>query len=114
MENIQKHKSKLKARINQLFDDEEKFFDTIKKEKETFWKNFDEGKVEIPLIQRISEILELSNNERNEIFFDGTIGKAQAIQFYNLMLQIIKKLPEEERLVFLQTFDEKFKKLKRK
>ena len=36
MENIQKHKSKLKTRINQLFDDEEKFFDTIKKKKETF------------------------------------------------------------------------------
>ena len=79
-----------------------------------FWKNFDEGKVEIALIQKISETLELSDTERNEIFFDETIGKAQAIQFYNLMLQIIKKLPEEERLVFLQTFDEKFKKLKRK
>lgn len=114
MENIQIHKSKLQTKINQLFEDENRFFDTIKKKKETFWKEYEEQKLELGLIHKISSILELSSKETAEIFFDETIGKQQAIYFYRKMLQIIKNLPEEERLVFLQKFDELFNKLKRK
>lgn len=111
---MKNHKSKLNRKINELFENDEKFFELLGRKKETFWKNFDEETLELSMIQKASQILELTPEETGEIFFDETIGQQQATKFYNLMLQIIKKLPEEERIAFLQKFDELFNKLKRK
>lgn len=111
---MKNHKSKLNRKINDLFENDEKFFELIKKKKDTFWKEYEEQELELSLVFKIREILELTKEEMLEIFFDETIGKQQAMKFYNLMLQIIKKLPEEERIAFLTKFDELFNKLKRK
>lgn len=104
---------KLMQKIDFIFDDKRKFFLTIKKDEETFWNDFKNKKLEAHTIQKIKDILELTEDETLEIFFDETIGQQQARKFYNLMLKIIRSLPDEERLVFLNTFDQKFSILKR-
>ena len=106
-------KKALERRIERIFDDEERFFRTIKKEKEEFWKCFENKQIDTETLQKIKELLELTEDETLSIFFNESIGQQQAKKFYTLMLKIVRTLPEEERLVFLNTFDQKFSILKK-